>query len=256
VQTDVGLSYEQGTQGSGEAESKNTLLQEKGKEQAASTTSRHAIKTERKWIVVPCTTCEKDIPYDPHNQSQQCVACRRKARGHSAAHQQAPVPTAVTVVAPIAATEPPRYAPTAVMVAPAPPATPVNPIEHSAIERASHGTTIRDFAPTYEQALQLQSTQVQQSDKSRNEALEQIIGNMSDFLAEKEVEKQALKSMLEEERREFTRQNRRLQTMLEEERREFTRQNREFVRQERGFLAAHNEIVRLEARIKQLEEQK
>jgi len=248
-QVDVALSYEAATQGSVE-------LHGQGEEQNSSSTSRRAIRTEQKWIAVPCTTCEKDIPYDPHKQSQECVACRRKARALSVVDQQAPTPTAVMVVAPAAVMVaptavmvPPRFAPTAVMVAPAPPTTPVSPIEHSAIERASHETTSRDFAPTYEQALQLQSIQVQQSDKSRNEALEQIIGNMSDFLAEQEVEKQGLKSMLEEERREFTRQNRGLKTMLEEERREFTRQ-------ERGFLAAHDEIVRLEARIQQLEEQR
>ena len=81
----------------------------------------------------------------------------------------------------------------------------------------THGTLVRDFAPTYEQALQLQSTQVQQSDKSKIEMLEQRIGNMSDFLAEKEAENQGLKDMLSEQSREL--------------------------------MAAGDEIVRLEARI-------
>jgi uncharacterized coiled-coil protein SlyX len=123
--------------------------------------------------------------------------------------------------------------------------TQVSSIEHSATEKASHGTTVRDFAPTYEQALHLQSAQVQQSDKSKNETLEQRIGNMSDFLAEQEDEKQGLKAMLGEERRECARYKRESE-------------------------AAHDEIMRLEAstqelkainqqleaRIQQLEQQK
>lgn len=53
--------------------------------------------------------------------------------------------------------------------------------------------------------------------------LEQRIGNMSDFLAEKEAENQGLKDMLSE-------------------------QSREFTRQKSEPMAAHDETVRLEAR--------
>ena len=192
-------------------------------EQGVSTGSR-ARRTRRPIITAPCTTCGKEIPCGPFKQSKQCVACQREARKLSVVHQQAPAPTAV-MVAPTAIMVPPRFAPTAVMVAPTAPVI----TRAAAIEKVSHDTLIRDFAPSYEQALQLQSTQVQQGDKSKIEMLEQKIGNMSDFIAGKEGEIQGLRAMLSE-------------------------QSRESARQKSELKAAHDEIIRLEARISQLEE--
>jgi hypothetical protein len=195
-------------------------------------TGRRAIRTQTALIVVSCTACEKNIPYGPHNPSQQCVACQRKARKLSAVYQQAPTPTAVMV----APTEG-RFAATAIMIPATAQTTQVNSIEHSIIEKASHGAMVRDFAPTSDQALQLQSSQVLQSDNNKNETLEQRIGNMSDFSAEQEDENQGLKDQPREEYRECARYK------CESE-------------------AAHDEIMRLEAsnqelkaRIQQLEQQ-
>jgi hypothetical protein len=86
-----------------------------------------------------------------------------------------------------------KFAATAIMVPATAQTTQVNSIEHSIIEKASHGAMVRDFAPTSDQALQLQSSQVLQSDNNKNETLEQRIGNMSDFSAEQEDENQGLK---------------------------------------------------------------
>ena len=124
------------------------------------------------------------------------------------------------------------------MIVPAPQTTPSISIEHSAIEELSHQALVRDFAPTFEQALQLQSTQVQQSDKSKINALEQRIGNMSDFIAKKEGENQGLKAMLIEQGGEIQG----LEDRLSE-------QSRKFARQKSELLAAHDEIIRLEARV-------
>lgn len=188
------------------------MLPEQGVEPSANSPGLRARRTRRPIVTAPCTTCRKEIPCGPLRQSKQCVACRRKVLQHSVVHQQAPAPTAV-MVASTAVIAPPIFAPTAVMVAPTAP----NIAPAAAIGNLTHGTLVRDFAPTYEQALQLQSTQVQQSDKSKIEMLEQRIGNMSDFLAEKEAENQGLKDMLSEQSREL--------------------------------MAAGDEIVRLEARI-------
>jgi septal ring factor EnvC (AmiA/AmiB activator) len=116
------------------------------------------------------------------------------------------------------------------MIAPTPPTTLVSSIEHSTIEKARHGIIVRDFAPTCEQAPQLQSSGVQ-SEKSKIETLEQRIGNMSDFLLDQDDEKRGLKAMLGEQRREIGRQKSELENMAEEN-------------------------TQLKARIQQLEQQK
>jgi hypothetical protein len=104
----------------------------------------------------------------------------------------------------------------------------VNSIEHSTTRKASRGAIVRNFAPTSKQALQLRSSQVQQSDNGKNETLEQKIGNMSGPLAGQEAEKQESKAQPGEEYRQCARYK------CESE-------------------AAHDEIVRLEASNQQLE---
>ena len=123
VQTDVALSYEERTQGSGASRDdrrKEVLPQEQEDGPSASSVGLRAIRTKTTWMVATCTTCEKKIPSRPSNQSQQCAACQRKSREQSVAHQHAPAPTAVTGV-PTTALAPLRRAPTAVMVAPTAP---------------------------------------------------------------------------------------------------------------------------------------
>ena len=207
------------------------LLREQGVEPSASTTRFRAIRTRKPIITTTCITCEKEIPQGPSGSSRQCVACRRQAQEYPLGHQQVPASTAVmsTPSTAMAAPTAGRFAPTAVMVAPTPPPTQVSSIEHSATEKASNGISVRDFAPTYEQALQLKSTRVQ-SDKSKIETREQRIGNMSDFITDQEFEKQGLRTMLGEQRGESSRQKSELE-------------------------GVQKKLIQLEARIQQLEKQ-
>lgn len=94
--------------------------------------------------------------------------------------------------------------------------------------------------PPTVQALQLQSTQAQ-GDSSEIEVLEQRI-------RKQEIEKDGLKAILEEERREFARQKREFEAAHDEKCREFARQKSEFE-------SAHDETIRLEALIQQSEGQ-
>lgn len=249
VQTGAAFSYEEGAQNSGartefpspgsvhqgssssrEDRREKALLEDQEDGPPASSTGLRAVRTQTALIITSCTTCEKEIPYGPRNQSRQCVACRRKAQALSVVHQQAPAPTAV-MVAPPAVMVPPGFAPPAVMVAQTPPTG---------------------------QALQLQGTQAQ-SAGSKIEVLEQRI-------RKQEIEKDGLEAMLEEDRRDFARQKREIEAAREEDRRELARQKRElkaardeqcreFARQKREFESAHDEIIRLEALIQQSEEQ-
>lgn len=109
VQTGAALSYEEEAQGSGartelpfpvsvhqgssrEYRREEALLEDQEDEPPASSTGLRAVRTKTALIITSCTTCKKEIPYGPHNQSQQCVACRRKAQEHSVVHQH-PLPS-------------------------------------------------------------------------------------------------------------------------------------------------------------------
>lgn len=81
----------------------------------------------------------------------------------------------------------------------------------------------RDFVLAHEQTPHLQSTQVQHSDESKIETLEQRAEYLSDVLAEQEAQNEDLEAMIEEGRCELE--------------------------------GAKAKIIQLEARIQQLEEQ-
>jgi len=189
VQADVSLSRDEDQQSSGEDKSENTGFR--------------AIRTKIPWILASCTICEKKIAHGPHNQSQQCVACRRKAQVHSVVHQQRPAPTAV-MVAPLAVIVPPRFAATAVMVVP---------------------------TQLSEQPSQLQSAQVQ-GDSSKIEILEQRIWRQ-------EIEKDGLKAMVNEQRGEYALQKGELKRAHEENARQ--KSELESLRRENVQLKARNQ---------------